>query len=107
LGVWTKSDGTVVDVVGGSPAFAAGVAPAMQIIAIEGHKWTIEAARAALIAAETKREPLELIVSSGDLVRTVRVDYHGGLQNPHLLRDGSKPDMLSAIIAPHRTAHGR
>ena len=31
LGIWTKPDGTVADVVHGSPAFTAGLAPAMRI----------------------------------------------------------------------------
>jgi hypothetical protein len=28
------------------------------------------------------------------------VDYHGGERYPHLVRDESKPDLLSAITAP-------
>jgi predicted metalloprotease with PDZ domain len=100
LGIWTKPDGTVIDAVGGSPAFAAGVAPAMQVIAINGHRWSIGAAREAIIGAEKISEPLELIVASGDLVRTFHVDYHDGLRNPHLKRDSLRPDLLGDILAP-------
>jgi predicted metalloprotease with PDZ domain len=103
LGLWMKTDGTVVDVVEGSPAFTAGMAPAVQLIAIDGHKWTAEAARAAIVRAELSAQPLELEVASGNEVRSLRVDYHGGLQYPHLRREVSKPDILEAILAP-RTA---
>jgi predicted metalloprotease with PDZ domain len=102
LGVWVKVDGTVVDVVNGSPAFAAGVAPVMRLIAIDGHKWTINFARDAIIKAEKTSQPMELIIETADLVRTVRVDYHGGLKNPHLVPLPNAPDLLSAIIAPKR-----
>jgi predicted metalloprotease with PDZ domain len=100
LGIWTKPDGTVVDAVTGSPAYAEGLAPAMQVIAINGHRWTIGAARDAIVQAEKISDPLELIVASGDLVRTVRLKYHDGLRNPHLKRNSSEPDLLSDILAP-------
>jgi predicted metalloprotease with PDZ domain len=100
LGIWSKPDGTVLDTVTGSPAFEAGIAPAMQVIAIDGHRWSIGAARDAIIRAEKISEPLELIVASGDLVRTVRLQYHGGLRNPHLRRDSSRPDLLSELLSP-------
>jgi predicted metalloprotease with PDZ domain len=101
LGIWSKPDGTVLDTVIGSPAFEAGIAPAMQVIAIDGHRWSSAAARNAIVRAEKVSEPLELIVSSEDLVRTVRVQYHGGLRNPHLRRDSSRPDLLSGLLSPH------
>jgi predicted metalloprotease with PDZ domain len=100
LGVWVKADGTVVDVVNGSPAFAAGIAPAMRLLAIDGHKWTINFAREAIAKAEKTSQPMELIVETADLIRTIRVDYHGGLRNPHLVRLANAPDLLSAIMAP-------
>lgn len=100
LGLWSKPDGTVADVVHGSPAFAAGVAPGMRLLAVGGRKWSADAAREVLVRAEKISDPIELIVESADLVRVLRVDYHGGLRNPHLVRDPSKPDLLSAILAP-------
>jgi predicted metalloprotease with PDZ domain len=100
LGVWVKPDGSVVDVVSGSPAFTAGIVPAMRLMAIDGNAWTTSEARAAIVRAETSRQPLELRVASGDLVQSLRVDYYGGLQYPHLRRMASKPDLLSAILAP-------
>jgi predicted metalloprotease with PDZ domain len=100
LGLWVKSDGTVADVRHGSPAFSAGVAPDMRVLAIGGHKWSAEAARATLVQSEKSSDPIEMVVESADLVRVLHVDYHLGLRNPHLVRDASRPDLLSQILAP-------
>jgi hypothetical protein len=34
-----------------------------------------------------------------DVVKTVSVDYHGGMREPHLEREAAKPDMLAQILA--------
>jgi len=100
LGVWVKPDGVVADVVNGSPAFLSGVTPAMRLLAIDGRKWSTNAARAAIVTAEQTTQPIELIVESADIVRVLHVDYHAGLRNPHLVRDPERPDLLGHIIAP-------
>jgi predicted metalloprotease with PDZ domain len=100
LGVWVKPDGVVADVVYGSPSFLAGVAPGMRMLAINGRKWSTNAARATIVAAERATQPIELIVESTDIVRVLHVDYHAGLRNPHLVRNPIEPDLLSQIIAP-------
>lgn len=100
LGVWVKPDGVVADVVNGSPAFLSGVTPAMRLLAIDGRKWSTNAARAAIVTAEQTTQPVELIVESADIVRVLHVDYHAGLRNPHLVRDPERPDLLGHIIAP-------
>ena len=100
LGFWAKEDGKVVDVVTGSPAFAAGLAPATKLIAIGGRKWNEDAAKEVIVAAEKNAQPIELIVEGGDTVRTLRVDWNGGLAYPHLARNAQKADLLSQIIAP-------
>ncbi len=40
--------------------------------------------------------------STGDVYRTFRVDYHDGLQYPHLVRIDGTPDHLTAILAPRK-----
>ena len=100
LGLWVKSDGSVADVLHGSPAFAVGMAPDMKVVAIGGHKWSIDAARETIIKAEKSADPIELVVEAADVIRVLHVDYHGGLRNPHLVRDAFKADLLSQILAP-------
>lgn len=101
LGVWVAPDGTVQDVVTGSPAFDAGVAPGMRLVSIANRKWTIEASQDAITAAEHSSAPIELEVRRDDKnSHTLQVSYHQGLRYPHLSRDPSYPDMLSKILAP-------
>jgi len=100
LGIWVKADGAVPDVLQGSPAFAAGMVPESRVLAIAGHKWSADFAREVVIRAETSKEPIELVVETGDLVRVVHLDWHGGLRKPHLVRDESKTDLLDMILAP-------
>jgi hypothetical protein len=45
-------------------------------------------------------EPLEFIVRDGEIFKIFQVDYHAGEKYPHLVRDETRPDMLSVIIAP-------
>lgn len=106
LGVWVDRDGTVQDVVTGSPAFDAGLAPGVRLTAINSRPWTAGAARDAIVAAEQASAMLELTVASGDSVQTLRVNYHDGLRYPHLTRDPFRPDLLSQVLAP-RAAHAR
>ena len=48
----------------------------------------------------TVQTPLELLVENTDYYKTFKLDYHGGEKYPHLVRDESKPDLLSDIIKP-------
>lgn len=104
LGLWTKPDGTVVDVAPGSPAFDAGVGPGARILAIDGHRWIAAAARDALVSAETSPGQMQLIFQTDDVVRVAALNYHHGLQNPHLVKDPAKPDLLGQVLAPNTSA---
>jgi predicted metalloprotease with PDZ domain len=86
-----------LDVVHGSPADLAGLAPGMQLIAVNGRKWTPEVLLDAIRRAKTGKEPIELLVASGDYFQTYRIDYHGGERYPHLEAISGKPDVLSEI----------
>ena len=48
-----------------------------------------------------QRARTELLVENTDYYKTYKLDYHGGEKYPHLVRDESKPDVLSDIIKPH------
>jgi len=100
LGIWVKKDGTVSDVVVGSPAWNAGIGPAMKLAAVNARTWSPEAAAEAIQAAVRSPEPIAVTVAQGDELRTLQLDYHGGERHPHLERDPSRPDLLQAILAP-------
>jgi predicted metalloprotease with PDZ domain len=87
----------VVDVIHGSPAAVAGLAPGMRLVAVNGRKWTPDILRDAIKQAKTSSDPIELLAENGDFFQTYRVDYHGGERNPHLVPISGKLDLLTEI----------
>ena len=101
LGLKIASDaGKINEVLWESPAFRAGLAKDMQVIAVDGHAYNAERLKRALVAAQSSKAPIELLVRQGDAFRTLRIDYHDGLRYPHLQRIEGAPDVLSRIMAP-------
>ena len=70
----------------------------MKIVAVNGRKFTPDALHDALKAGKSSSAPLELLVENTDYYRTYKLDYHDGEKYPHLVRDESKPDLLTEII---------
>jgi predicted metalloprotease with PDZ domain len=97
VGLFLGSDGVIKDTVEGMIAAKAGIGPGMKIVAVNGRHFSPEVWRDAIRAAKTSPEPLELIVENTDYFRVVKLDYHGGEQYPHLVRDESRPDLLTEI----------
>jgi len=101
LGLILKEDGSVLDVNPEMAAGAAGLAPGMKIVTVNGRGWSAEALHDAVAASKGGSSPLELLVENGSFEQTYRLDYHGGERYPHLERDASKPDILSEVIKSH------
>lgn len=98
LGMAVGSDGNVGDVLWDGPAFQAGLAPEMSIVAVNGLAFSADAIKDAVTAAKTDKAPIELLVKRFDRFETVRIDYHGGLQYPSLERVPGTTDMLSELL---------
>jgi predicted metalloprotease with PDZ domain len=94
-------DGEIIDTIEGMDAARAGIGPGMKVIAVNGRRFTPQVFRDALWASKDKSQPLQLLVENTDYFGTFNLDYHGGEKYPHLVRDESKPDMLTDIIRPH------
>jgi predicted metalloprotease with PDZ domain len=97
IGLELREDGTIIDTIEGMPAALAGIGPGMKMIAVNGHQYSPEVLRDALKAGKSDTAPLELLVENTDYYKTYKLDYHGGERYPHLVRDESKPDLLSEI----------
>jgi predicted metalloprotease with PDZ domain len=94
-----KADGLIPDVVGVSPAFEAGVAPGMHLVAVNGRKLSKEMLHDGI--RETKdRGSVDLLVENASFYRTLTVRYDGGLRYAQLDADPSATDLLSRIIEP-------
>ncbi|MEJ2007549.1 MAG: M61 family peptidase [Acidobacteriota bacterium] len=100
IGLTLKDDGTVEDSIVTKPAYKAGISPGMKVIAVNGRQFTPQVLRLALKAGTTSSEPLRLLVVNDGYYKTCTIDYHGGEQFPHLIRDASKPDFLDQMLKP-------
>ena len=98
VGLLMRDDGTITDTVENMIAAKAGIGPGMRVIAVNGRRFSNDVWRDALRAGKTGKDPLELIVENTEYYRTFKLDYHEGEKYPHLVRDESKPDVLSEII---------
>jgi predicted metalloprotease with PDZ domain len=102
IGLTMTDKGEINDVRWDGPAFKAGVSPGAELVAVNGKDYSKDALKAAITAAKTGSAPIQLLLKYQGGYRTVAVDYHGGLQYPHLERIEGTPDYLGEIIAPRK-----
>jgi len=98
IGLDLRDDGGIIDTVEGSLAAKAGIGPGMKVVAVNGRRLTRDVMRDAIRASKNSSAPIELLVENTDYYKTYKIDYHGGESYPHLVRDESKPDLLSDIL---------
>ncbi len=100
LGLEVDEKGVIgSNVVPGMPADAAGLAPGMEVIGVNGRKYSPERFRDAIADSPTKRQ-IECLVLDGDVFQTLIVEYADGPKYLELIRDESQPDILADIFAP-------
>ena len=98
IGLQVGKDGRIGDVRWNGPAFKAGVGSGETLVAVNGHAFTPDVLSDAVKAAKGGTAPIQLLLKYQDQYKTVPVDYHGGLQYPHLVRIKGAPDYLDQII---------
>jgi predicted metalloprotease with PDZ domain len=97
LSISNRELGQLVEVLWGSPAYAAGLTEGTAIIAVNGREYRPERLREAITIAHKTHTPIELIVKNLDRYRTVQIPYYDGLKYPRLERLDHSVDRLSAI----------
>ena len=100
LGLRITSDGKLDQVLWGSPAFQAGLAPGLTLVAVNLDAYKPEKLAAAIKANKDGKAPIQLLLREGDRFRQVSLDWRGGLRYPRLIRVEGAPDRLSQIQAP-------
>jgi predicted metalloprotease with PDZ domain len=95
-----SKSGDIDDVLWNGPAYKAGLAPGMTLIAVNGRAFTPEVFREAVREAQGSGAPIQLLVKNLAYYTTCNVDYHGGLKYPHLERVAGTADYLDQIITP-------
>ena len=102
IGLSVGKDGSIGDVRWDGPAFNAGLGSGTTIIAVNGMAYDGDVLGDAIKAAKDGKAPIELMVKEFDRYRTVKIDYHGGLRHPHLVRIEGKPDYLTPILSARK-----
>ena len=74
-----------------SAAFNAGITVGTEILAVNGRNFDCDAIKAAIKDAAGNGAAPELLVHDGDIYRTVKLDWHGGLRYPRLEKVGTRP----------------
>ena len=103
IGIVINNDegkGGLNDVTWGGPAFDAGLAPGMKLIAVNAEDYSSDVLDAAITEAAKSRKPIELLLKNGGTYQTVQVPYFGGHRYPHLVREGAGPDRIELIVKP-------
>ncbi len=90
-------EGEITEVVWDGPAFNAGLTVGSKLIAVNRRALDTDQLKAAIKA---RRSPLNLLVRTGDIYRTVELDYQGGLRYPKLEKTTPGPSRLDDLLAP-------
>lgn len=95
-----SEDGKVNEVLWEGPAYRAGIARDMQVVAVNGIAYKAERLQRAIVAASQGGQPVELLLRQGESYRNASLDYRDGLRHPHLERVPGTPDRLARMLAP-------
>jgi predicted metalloprotease with PDZ domain len=102
LGLRVAKDGTIVDAIPGTPAYAAGLGPSMKIVSVNERAYSPAVLREALAATKADTHArVSLLINNEDEFKTYSIDYHGGWLDPHLERLSGASDLVGQIISAH------
>jgi predicted metalloprotease with PDZ domain len=96
IGALVKTDGTIADVLPGTPAYAAGLGPHMTIVSIDGRAFSMETLTEAI--THPVNGNLSIVVKNFNSVQPREIGYAGGLRYPHLERIPGSHDYLTEIL---------
>jgi predicted metalloprotease with PDZ domain len=102
LGLTVRQDGGIGNVIWDGPAFRAGLAANATVVGVNDRVYKPDVLKAAVKAAKDGKEPVRLLVKKGNVLRTVLIDYHGGLRYPRLERIPGTRDRLQGIYGALR-----
>lgn len=107
VGLFLKNDGEVVDVLWNGPAFKAGLAPGMKLVAVDDREFSSSVLQDAIARAQHDHKPLQLRVENDGVNKVHAVHYDQGPKYPNLVRAPGKPDALQDILAPKSAGDAR
>ena len=99
LGVMIGKKAAITSVGWDSPAFKAGLTVGDSIVAINGAAYSDDGLKTAITAAKADKDPIVLLVKSGDRINEVKIEYQGGLRYPRLQKIGTGETGLDRLLA--------
>ncbi len=99
-GFFLNREGKVEDVLWNGPAFKAGLAPGLEIVAIDGRLYNPDVLRSEIAEAQKSGKPLQITAKGDGVTAVYTLDYDGGLKYPHLVRVPGTTDYLQQILSP-------
>jgi predicted metalloprotease with PDZ domain len=100
VGLAVRNEGDIAGVIWNSPAFRAGLAVGMKIVAVGGTEFSGDLFKRALTEAKTSKKPIDLIVKQDKAYRTIKLDYSLGLRYPRLAKTGEGEGSLDRLLRP-------
>ncbi len=100
IGLRPSAEGVISDVLWGSPADKAKLAPGDKILAVDGNIFSADVLKDAIDEAKGKSEPIHLMIQRESYVIPADIDYHDGARYPRLVRTDGTPDYMDDITAP-------
>ncbi|QDZ08386.1 M61 family metallopeptidase [Sphingomonas panacisoli] len=100
LGITIGADSSLSSVRWEGPAYGVGLTVGDTIVAVNGLAYTDDRLRAAVSDAKGTKAPIVLVVKAGEEVKTVSIDYHGGLRYPHFVKTGTGDTGLDRLLTP-------
>ena len=94
------NDGKITSVLWDSAAFNAGLSIGSEVVAVNGRKFDADGLKRAIKAAAGKSASPELLIHDGEVYRTVKLDWHGGLRYPRLVKSGGGEGTLDRLLTP-------
>jgi predicted metalloprotease with PDZ domain len=96
-GLALGKNGEIVGVVWDSPAFDAGLTVGTTLVAVDGRAYDVDDLKETI---KSRKSPVSLLVRTGDIFRTVVMNYDGGLRYPNLRKTDAAAGSLDALLAP-------
>jgi predicted metalloprotease with PDZ domain len=106
VGLFLDREGNVEDVLWNGPAFKAGLAPGMKLVAIDGHPYSTGVLRSEIAQAQKSKKPLQVVAKGDGVSAPYAVYSDGGRKYPHLVRVPGTADYLQQILAPKPLDNG-
>jgi predicted metalloprotease with PDZ domain len=102
VGLTVGEGGKVSAVSWDGPAFKAGVTVGTQLLAVNGRAYSNDELKAAITAAKGNSQPIQLLIRQNDQMRTVPVQWNGGLRYPHLEKVGKGETGIDKLLEPKK-----